>query len=155
MGPITGWKRVKTGMMKVTETIAIDEGELREEFIRSSGPGGQHVNKVATAVKLRFDVAHSPSLPAEVRDRLVRLGDRRITAEGVIVIDARRFRSRERNRQDARERLGALIRKAAERPVPRRKTRPSVAAKRRRLEEKRRRSATKQTRQTRSKTLDD
>ena len=141
--------------MKVTETIAIDEGELREEFIRSSGPGGQHVNKVATAVKLRFDVAHSPSLPAEVRDRLIRLGGRRITAEGVIVIDARRFRSQERNRQDARERLGALIRKAAERPVPRRKTRPSVAAKRRRLEEKRRRSATKRTRQTRSETLDD
>ncbi|MFC1821297.1 alternative ribosome rescue aminoacyl-tRNA hydrolase ArfB [Thermodesulfobacteriota bacterium] len=142
-------------MVKVTETITIDEGELREEFVRSSGPGGQHVNKVSTAVKLRFDVANSPSLPAEVRDRLVRLGGRRITAEGVIIIDARRFRSRERNRQDARERLAALIRKAAERPVPRRKTRPSAAAKRRRLDEKRRRSTTKRTRQTHSEILDD
>ena len=135
-------------MIKVTETISIDERELREEFVRASGPGGQHVNKVSTAVQLRFDVVHSPSLPADVRDRLITLAGRRITEEGVIVIEARRFRSQERNRQDARERLAALVRKAAERPKTRRKTRPTKASKKRRLEEKRRRSHMKRTRRT-------
>jgi ribosome-associated protein len=133
-------------MIKVTENISIDERELQEEFIRASGPGGQHVNKVATAVKLRFDAAHSPSLTADVRDRLIRLAGSRITEEGVIIIDARRFRSQERNRQDARERLVALIRKAAQRPKPRRKTHPTAASKERRLEEKHRRGQTKQIR---------
>jgi ribosome-associated protein len=135
-------------MIKVTETISIDERELREEFVRASGPGGQHVNKVSTAVQLRFDVVHSPSLPADVRDRLITLAGRRITEEGVIVIEARRFRSQERNRQDARERLAALVRKAAERPKTRRKTHPTKASKKRRLEEKRRRSHMKRTRRT-------
>ena len=135
-------------MIKVTETIAIDERELQEEFVRASGPGGQNVNKVATAVKLRFDAAHSSSLPEDVRDRLISLAGRRITEEGVIIIDARRFRTQERNRQDARERLVALIRKAAQRPKARRKTRPTAASKKRRLEDKRRHGHIKRTRQT-------
>jgi len=133
-------------MIKVTKTIAIPERELQEEFVRASGPGGQNVNKVSTAVKLRFDAAHSPSLPEGVRDRLIRLAGRRMTEEGVIIIDARRFRSQERNRQDARERLVALIRKAAQRPKPRRKTHPTAASKERRLEEKRRRGHMKRIR---------
>ena len=134
-------------MIRITPSIAIDEREIEEEFIRSSGPGGQHVNKVATAVKLRFDVVHSPSLSEEVRGRLIRLAGRRITEDGVIVLDARRFRSQERNRQDARDRLAALIRKAAERPQTRRKTHPSGSSREHRLENKRRRAAIKRTRQ--------
>lgn len=133
-------------MIRVTGKITIDERELKEEFVRASGPGGQHVNKVATAVKLRFDAANSPSLPDDVRVRLIRLAGRRVTEEGVIVIDARQFRSQERNRQDARERLAALIRKAAEKPKSRRKTRPTAASRKRRLEDKRRRGATKKSR---------
>jgi ribosome-associated protein len=135
-------------MIRITPSIAIDEREIQEEFIRSSGPGGQNVNKVATAVKLYFDVVHSPSLPEEVRGRLIRLAGRRITDDGVIVLDARRFRSQERNRQDARDRLAALIRKAAERPPTRRKTHPSAASRTRRLEGKHRRAEIKRIRRT-------
>lgn len=141
-------------MIKVTETITIDEKELHEDFVRASGPGGQHVNKVSTAVQLRFDAAHSSALPTDVRDRLIVLAGRRITEEGVIVIEAQRFRSQERNRQDARERLVRLIRKAAERPKPRRKTQPTAASKTRRLEHKRRRAHIKRIRQTPSEAWD-
>ncbi len=134
-------------MIRVTPRISIDEREIRQHFIRASGPGGQNINKVATAVQIRFDVARSPSLPREVRERLMRLAGARMTKQGILVIDARRFRTQERNRQDAIDRLVALIRTAAVKPKVRRKTRPPLAAKRRRLEAKRRRSASKQLRQ--------
>jgi len=133
-------------MIRVTPSISIDEREIRLVFTRSSGPGGQNVNKVSTAVQLRFDVMNSPSLPDPVRERLIRLAGKRMSARGILTIDARRFRTQERNRQDARERLVALVRRAAERPRPRVKTRPTVASKRRRLESKLRRSETKRKR---------
>lgn len=135
-------------MIQITPAIAIDEGEIQEEFIRASGPGGQNVNKVATAVQLRFDVAHSPSLPDDVRQRLVRLAGRRMTEEGVLIIEARRFRTQARNRQDAVDRLVALIRKAAEKPRSRRKTSPTQASKRQRLEAKRHRGKIKRLRRS-------
>jgi ribosome-associated protein len=130
-------------MIPITATLALREDEIDEEFVRSTGPGGQNVNKVATAVQLRFDVAHSPSLPEDVRQRLLALAGRRVTAEGILLISARRFRTQERNRQDARERLVELIRRAAEPPKVRRPTRPSQAAKARRLDEKRRQGTRK------------
>ena len=133
-------------MIRVTETILLDESEIRERFLRSSGPGGQNVNKVATAVQLRFDVRNSRSLPDDVRVRLVRLAGRRMTGEGVLIIEARRFRTQERNRQDARDRLIGLVRKAAEALAPRRKTRPTGESRKRRLESKHRRSEFKKTR---------
>jgi ribosome-associated protein len=133
-------------MMFVTPTCAIEEKEIREEFIRASGPGGQNVNKVATAVQLRFDVQRSPSLPDDVRGRLLTLGGKRITEDGVLVIDARRFRTQDENRRDARNRLAALIRKAAEKPRPRRKTRPTMTSRQRRLDTKQRRAQTKRMR---------
>ncbi len=135
-------------MIQITPAIAIDEGEIQEEFVRASGPGGQNVNKVATAVQLRFDVAHSPSLPDDVRQRLVRLAGRRMTEEGVLIIEARRFRKQARNRQDAVDRLVALIRKAAGKPLPRRKTSPTPASKRQRLEAKRHRGEIKRSRRS-------
>ncbi len=133
-------------MIQVTSTIAIDESQIQQEFIRASGPGGQNVNKVATAVKLRFNVAKSLSLPDDVRQRLFSMARKRINEEGVLIIDARRFRSQGLNRQDAIERLVALIRKAIEKPQIRRKTRPTLASKTRRLETKRHRADTKRLR---------
>lgn len=124
--------------MRVTHSLTIDEAELTERFIHASGPGGQNVNKVATAVELRFDVAHSGSLPEPVRARLVALAGKRISGNGVLVILAQRFRSQARNREDARGRLAALIRSAATPPKLRRATRPTRASRQRRLDEKRR-----------------
>ncbi len=134
-------------MIPITRNISIDENEIQEAFILASGPGGQNVNKVATAVQIRFDVTRSPSLPDDLRERLIPLAGRRITKDGVLIIEARRFRTQERNRQDAFDRLVGLIRKAAEKPKPRRKTRPTLASKKRRLETKRRRRETKRLRQ--------
>ncbi|MDO8491669.1 MAG: alternative ribosome rescue aminoacyl-tRNA hydrolase ArfB [Dehalococcoidia bacterium] len=133
-------------MIQVTPDIAIDEREIHEDFIRSSGPGGQNVNKVATAVQLRFDVARSTSLSDDVRQRLFSLARKRITDDGVLIIEARRHRTQGANRLDAVERLVELIRKAALKPTPRRKTRPTLGSKTRRLESKRRRGQVKQTR---------
>jgi len=135
-------------MIRITDTIAIDEREIEESFVRASGPGGQNVNKLATAVQLRFDVQHSPSLPEDVRARLQKLAGRRMTQDGVLVISAQRYRTQERNRQDALERLTALIVRAAERPTPRRATRPTAASRQRRLESKRLRGAIKRLRST-------
>jgi ribosome-associated protein len=135
-------------MIQITGTIQIEEREIQQEFIRASGPGGQNINKVATAVQLRFDVGNSPSLPNDVRERLIRLAGSRITGDGVLIIEARRFRTQERNRQDAIDRLVTLIRKAVEKPKVRRKAKPPLAAKRRWLETKRRHSQTKRLRRS-------
>src|SRR6478735_12559512 len=127
-------------MIQVTPSLSIDEDELEESFIRASGPGGQNVHKVSTAVQLRFDVRRSPNLPDDVRERLERLAGQRLTNDGVLIITAQRFRTQERNREDAQARLVELIRQATERPKPRRPTRPTLASKKRRLEAKGRRS---------------
>jgi ribosome-associated protein len=136
-------------MIRITDSISIDESELSESFVRSSGPGGQNVNKVSSAVQLRFDARRSPSLPNDVAIRLMRLAGSRATKDGVIVIIAQRHRSQDQNRQDARDRLAELIREAAVRPVPRRATKPTKASKQRRIEGKKRRSQIKSLRRGR------
>ena len=133
-------------MVQVAPGVAIPEEELDERFVQSSGPGGQNVNKVATAVQLRFDAAASPSLAPEVRRRLLRLAGTRVTADGALVINARRFRTQEANRRDARARLAALVARALVEPRPRRATRPTRAARQRRLHDKARRGAVKRQR---------
>jgi ribosome-associated protein len=133
-------------MIRINGNIILDERELSFRFVRASGPGGQNVNKVSSAVELRFDAAHSPSLPADVRERLRGIAGRRMSAAGILLIDARRHRSQELNRADAVERLVALLRKAAVPPRPRRATKPTRASKERRLESKQRRARLKRQR---------
>ncbi|MDP6179043.1 MAG: alternative ribosome rescue aminoacyl-tRNA hydrolase ArfB [Desulfatiglandales bacterium] len=135
-------------MIHITRSISIDEREIQEEFIRASGSGGQNINKVATAVQLRFNVVNSPSLPDDVRERLMQLAGRRMTDKGILIIEARRFRTQERNRKDAIDRLVELVRKAAEKPKLRRKTRPTPASRRRRLNMKRRQGEMKRMRRS-------
>jgi ribosome-associated protein len=130
-------------MIRITDRVSIDESELEESFIRASGPGGQNVNKLASAVQLRFDVRHSPSLSGGVRARLERLAGRRLTREGVLVITAQRHRTQERNRADARERLIELVRDAATPPTPRRPTRPPRSSREQRIQSKKRRATIK------------
>ena len=135
-------------MIRITDTIGIDESELEESFVRSSGPGGQNVNKLSTAVQLRFDVRRSPSLPNDVALRLMRLAGSRMTKDGVLVLIAQNHRTQERNRAEARDRLVALIQEAAVKPVPRRATKPTKASRQRRIEGKKRRSGIKALRRT-------
>jgi ribosome-associated protein len=135
-------------MIQITKSISIDEREIKEEFIRSSGPGGQNVNKVATAVQLRFDAAGSSSLPGEVKERLIRLAGRRITTDGVLIITARRFRTQEKNREDALLRLVSLISEACKNPKNRKKTKPTGTSVMLRLKNKRRKSEIKKHRLT-------
>ncbi len=133
-------------MVRITATLEIPEAELEEQFIRASGPGGQNVNKLSSAVELRFDVRGSPSLPEPVRARLMRLAGQRLTKDGVLIIRAERFRTQERNRADARERLAELVKRATIAPKFRVKTRPSKGAKQRRVDSKVKRGRVKQTR---------
>ena len=133
-------------MIRVNSKIVIDEREVRLAFVRASGPGGQNVNKVASAVVLRFNIAGSPSLPDDVRERLIRLAGKRVTDSGVLIIKAQRYRTQERNRQDAIDRLVTWVRRAAQPPKRRVKTKPTLASKKRRLESKQRRGAAKRLR---------
>lgn len=133
-------------MIEITPLIQIDDSEIQLDFIRASGPGGQNVNKVSTAVQLRFDVRNSPSLSAEVKERLVKLAGKRVTEEGVLNIEAKRYRTQEQNRLDAIQRLTALVQKAAERPKTRKKTKPSAGSKAARVDSKKKHGATKRIR---------
>ena len=137
-------------MIRITDTIGIEESELEESFVRSSGPGGQNVNKLSTAVQLRFDVKRSLSLPNDVAIRLMRLAGSRMTKDGVLVIIAQNHRTQERNRAEARERLTGLIAEAAVKPVPRRATKPTKASRQKRLEGKKHRSVIKRHRQSKA-----
>lgn len=135
-------------MIEVTDEISLDDNEINMDFIRSSGPGGQNVNKVATAVQLRFDVKKSTNIPDEVKDRLIQLAGKRMTEHGILLINARKYRTQERNRKDAVERLVDLIKRASIKPIVRKATKPSLQSKLRRLERKRKRSKLKKIRQT-------
>ena len=139
-------QNLHTDMIQITDTLFIREDEIQLDFIRSSGPGGQHVNKVSTAVQLRFDVRQSDTLTDEIRHRLLRIAGGKMTEDGVLIIKAQRFRSQDKNRRDAIDRLIELIRKATVKPKPRRKTRPSPAARQRRLSTKKKRSEIKRQR---------
>jgi ribosome-associated protein len=133
-------------MLQITPTLALDDGEIQLDYIRASGPGGQNVNKVSTAVQLRFDVTNSPSLAEDVKERLLKLAGSRATAEGVLVIEAKRYRTQEQNRADAVLRLTSLIQQALEKPKIRKKTKPGVAASAARVFEKKHRGAIKKIR---------
>jgi ribosome-associated protein len=133
-------------MIEISPAVSINEDEVQIDFIRASGPGGQNVNKVSSAAQLRFDIRNSPSLEPEVKDRLVRLAGSRATEDGILIIEAKRYRTQEQNRLDAVQRLVALVQKALERPKPRHKTRPTLASKQKRLQAKRQRSEIKRLR---------
>ncbi len=134
------------GVIRITPLLSVDERELTFDFVRASGPGGQNVNKVATAVQLRFDITRSESLPADVKARLFKIAGQRVTADGILIIEAKRYRTQEQNREDALQRFSELVRKASAKPKPRRKTKPTAASREKRLEIKKRRGEIKRTR---------